>query len=1026
MSGSRLLKFSYQILIGLLLLAFNKTQSYAQDFEVRSKYVLDSTEFKLPLSYYADARNAIERNQRDLAKELYIKAIEAYKAIYEEAVQNQDWRIAISALIEAADIERRISNDDTPFKTLDLALDILKNRDIPLDDILWFRTYFTVGKTAHWRSDYYVSTAYLDSAQVLYDQSSQYDSTNYKQLVEYKFYGYMFSKKSVDTLQKYIDIRVEQERDNQEKNPNPEEMLYLLEDYVGIYSQKGEYDMALAYAISNYKYAVQHYDDIQDRSIRDKAFYDLALALYRKNEFKKALKVSLEYISNTDSKNNPNYFNTIYLLGLIYNDLDQPNEAIDYFNQYLKTQTDNFVTQELEISKATAILNLGINFYELGDIETANQKYHESLERMKAIVDFPNSALINPYRYMGDFYAVESKWQSALISYDSALRNTDLSYNGNILDFPEQDSTTRFSLEALTILKKKALAMLKNEMVEQDQLKLLRSVLEYVDQTHEKLKTNRSDLYKTDGKLFLSQFFKELYETGIQACYKLYEATGENNYAVKAFNYAQLSKSNLFLEQEKDYKELASSNIPYDLKEEYYSATARLENLKAELYDALENSVTSDSVLRINDQILGLEATTDQLKDSIVENFGPVEEGEEEITLMNSINTNQLMLEYFYGNDDIFSFGVRSSSKVTFKKISLTNDLKGDLEQFLAIVSTPPRFEYFDQDFQNFRGSSKRLFEKLVQPLLPERKGDVDELIVVPDEFLTRLPFEALVVNDENSRSYKDLEYLIGDYQVRYLISSNSRGRSRSAEEVQNKILGIGFSQRESSDESSRAGFASLPGTEREIQFLKASFDGDYYLGAEGSRELFLSKAQNYDIIHLAIHGKADSTNRFQSSLIFNGKDSILNPNQLYLANINARLAVLSACESGMGQIESGEGTFSIARGFAIVGVPNIIMSLWEVNDRTTSSQMVDFYENLLNEGLGLNQSLRGVKLDYIAENDSYASHPYFWASFIHLGSGSDFVDDSSGYNLIMISAALGLLLLLVIGIVIKKKRNPL
>ena len=99
------------------------------------------------------------------------------------------------------------------------------------------------------------------------------------------------------------------------------------------------------------------------------------------------------------------------------------------------------------------------------------------------------------------------------------------------------------------------------------------------------------------------------------------------------------------------------------------------------------------------------------------------------------------------------------------------------------------------------------------------------------------------------------------------------------------------------------------------------------------------------------------------------------------------------------------------------MGVPNIVMSLWEVNDRTTSSQMVDFYNNFLNNGLDLNSSLRQVKLDYIQEGDSYLSHPYYWASFIHLGQNIEFEESFLKRNLglaILLMASASILIIMI------------
>jgi len=1022
MRNNQLCRYSRCLAAICLLAVLFCPKIYGQDFSLqKSKYVQDTTKFKQARGFYKSARAALDRNDNQSAIDNYLKSIDSYKLSYETALESGEYETAIEALLEKARIERRIYENNIPYETLDIARDIL-NKSVPLQSFLWFRTYYEFGLVAHSKNDFYKAIDYLDSAQLLYDKSSEYDLDDYKNLIEYKFYDYIYSNKNIDTVQKYIEVRLNWEYERQKEKPDPEKLIYILEDYPDIYSQKGEYDIALAHAISNYKFFNQNRDQIKDEERYGEVYFDLSLALYRKDLYEKALKIAFEYLNSDNTLLSENKrADMISLVGLIYNELNQPEKSISYFKQFLEfpyTRLDT--TLQDKIAKATTLLNMGINLYELGKTEQALDNYNRSLEQMKSLVEYPSAALINCYRYLGDFYVQEDLWHNALYSYDSALRNTELQYDEDLLEFPSSDSSSRFSLESLTIIKKKTKALFRTES--QDPVRYLESVINHVDKTHEKIRVNREDLYKSDGKLFLSQFFKDLYETGIEACFQLYQATGSREYAVKAFKYTQLSKSNLFLEQEKDYKEFTSLAIPFDLKEEYYKTSGELENIKGLLYSALDNSVTGDSVLRLSDQIIALETKTASLKDSISENYSNEQEPEVDSLITDDLAPDSYLIEFFYGSNSIFTFGIDSNRKISFKKIANTEDFKASLEGFLNIVSSPPDYENFDEDLKVYRKEALSLYENLIKPVLEDAPLEPDELVIVPDEFLTRIPFEALLTDRGDSKGYKDFDYLIGSYKIRYLISSNVRKHNNPALNKNYQILGIGFSSTSSNLGNNR--IASLPGTEREIQFLEASFNGDYYLGRNGTRQQFLDRARNYDIIHLAVHGKADSMNRFQSSLIFNGPDSILNPSQLYLANINAQLIVLSACESGKGQIESGEGTFSIARGFAIVGVPNIVMSLWEVNDRTTSSQMVGFYENFLKSKLDLNSSLRNVKLDYISSGDSYLSHPFYWASFIHVGQNTSFEQGFlKNYGFVLFITLLGAAIL-ISGFIIYKKRK--
>ena len=116
-------------------------------------------------------------------------------------------------------------------------------------------------------------------------------------------------------------------------------------------------------------------------------------------------------------------------------------------------------------------------------------------------------------------------------------------------------------------------------------------------------------------------------------------------------------------------------------------------------------------------------------------------------------------------------------------------------------------------------------------------------------------------------------------------------------------------------------------------------------------------------------------------------KDSIENEwlynRELYDLELNADMVVLSACETGIGELQQGEGIISLARGFSYAGAKSIITSLWTVDDEEAPILMNSFYQ-YLDDGLSKDAALRQAKLDYI--QNSPKPHPYFWASFIPIG----------------------------------------
>ncbi len=163
-----------------------------------------------------------------------------------------------------------------------------------------------------------------------------------------------------------------------------------------------------------------------------------------------------------------------------------------------------------------------------------------------------------------------------------------------------------------------------------------------------------------------------------------------------------------------------------------------------------------------------------------------------------------------------------------------------------------------------------------------------------------------------------------------------------------------------------------------------------------------LDEMKNYKILHFATHGFVNEEKPELSGILFaqdtstvikslphllaQQNEGILYQSEIYNLNFNADLVVLSACETGLGKITKGEGVIGLTRALLYAGSKNIIVSLWSVNDKSTSKLMISFYENLLTE----------KKQDKFAKNLSEAkrkmikdgnySHPYFWSPFILIG----------------------------------------
>jgi CHAT domain-containing protein len=186
--------------------------------------------------------------------------------------------------------------------------------------------------------------------------------------------------------------------------------------------------------------------------------------------------------------------------------------------------------------------------------------------------------------------------------------------------------------------------------------------------------------------------------------------------------------------------------------------------------------------------------------------------------------------------------------------------------------------------------------------------------------------------------------------------------------------------------------YSSLPYTEKEVEeisklFYDKNMPAKTFTHSRATEKLIKSDSlKKYNIIHIATHGFIDEENPKLSGIVFwgderrNEEDAVLHIGEIFNLDLESKLLVLSACESGLGKYVRGEGIIGMTRGFIYAGAENIVISLWQVADRSTAELMVDFYSNILN-GNNYSSSLRRAKLKMIKEK-KYA-YPLEWSPFI-------------------------------------------
>ena len=273
---------------------------------------------------------------------------------------------------------------------------------------------------------------------------------------------------------------------------------------------------------------------------------------------------------------------------------------------------------------------------------------------------------------------------------------------------------------------------------------------------------------------------------------------------------------------------------------------------------------------------------------------------------------------------------------------------------------------------QNQDDCLKQMHKILIEPiakLLP--KNPEQEVIIIPDGELFRVPFAALKGSDN--------QYLIQKHTLRVspsiqLLQFTQQQKAQKAPNLFNQNLVVGNPVMPIDHNGQQ--LKALPNAEKEAEAIAQLLNTIPITGTRATKSRIIRQMPNANIIHLATHGDP-------SRLAFTPSEQeqgFLGEGEIYKFNLTADLVVLSACETGLGEITS-DGIVGLARPFIGAGVPSIVASLWQVPDATTSELMIDFYKNLKAKQ-NKAQALRQAMLTTMKKHPE----PVNWAGFFLVG----------------------------------------
>ena len=354
------------------------------------------------------------------------------------------------------------------------------------------------------------------------------------------------------------------------------------------------------------------------------------------------------------------------------------------------------------------------------------------------------------------------------------------------------------------------------------------------------------------------------------------------------------------------------------------------------------------------------------------------------------------VLSYVLGEDGSYAF-LATGAGLSWARLPGESRIAGMVDPYLRFLQL--------RDGNEFRGAraGRLLFDLLIGPFSEKLRAGPRQIIVVPDGWLSYLPFEALVVSGGDDRIKpvfwgESAEISYAPSATRAVNGRPWGAAGAMAEGSAPGILAVGCSDGIRCDNRSRKlkrSFLPLAHVRREIRALAGYFPArkvttliDAEAGEAGLRSADLTR---YGIVHFAVHGVIDDTDWWRSALLLRpdpgrGDDGFFTALEISELELEASLVVLSGCGTGAGGLHKGEGIRGLSGAFLRAGAEYLVVSLWNVDDRATAELMGRFYRELA-AGASPARALAAAKKQMIGTG---YRNPFFWAPFVLIKNGED------------------------------------
>jgi CHAT domain-containing protein len=713
-------------------------------------------------------------------------------------------------------------------------------------------------------------------------------------------------------------------------------------------------------------------------------------------------------------------------IGLIYQELGDYDRALEYLKNALKI--DQFLNDEINISMD--LNNMGTIFRARGIIFRCQEDLYKSLFYFNKCLEFSISSMSIKKRFnifkkievqalnnigtvLIDLKNLNEAQKYLLSGYKKALEIKNIEvigmslvnlgiaylYQGNI-----NESIKSFQNAVKLAKKSRDLQILweayfglgqcyERRSIFDQSVKCYKNAIEVIDMI-------RSQILLDSFKAGFTRDKLKVYEFLINILFKLKTENPTIGIEKEIFHITQKAKARAFLENLARSKVDVSKRLNLKLRKKENEISKRISLIK----EQLSNSDLFE--YKRKELLIKLQREEDKFMSLVSEENLEIPELSNTVSpcrveqIQQLLNKNTALIEYFLGENQTIMFLITKTEFFVFPLPS-RNVIENSIKAFLKMISSPPKVEF------NGILAAKRIYNELIFPAERKIANVISNLIIIPDGILYYLPFETLI-KSINGNIIEEC-YLINDYSISYAPSSSILlflSKIHNEQSSPKGLLAFGnpfhsfnapIKQKKQNINikvlkevylNTDFAFSSLPYSGREIMKISRYFSRekrDVFINEDAKEEVIKEISLiDYRIIHFACHALLNEKFPFRSGLILSfdedsKEDGFLQVREIYSLKLNTDLVVLSACQTGKGKLEIGEGILGFPRTFFYAGAKSVLFSLWKINDKSTALFMNYFYYYLSQESEKA-QALRLAKLKML---ESKFCHPFYWAAFV-------------------------------------------